>query len=393
MYHFNKVEKGRWRNMYLAAASQNRVVHLVREDEYKEYFESTTNGILHLDNNMRIKSLNREAERIGGVDRSNVIGKRVEVVFQKFGAQFLKIFDTSDFEDIKTANLSLKVNEQVIYVHTDALKLMDSSGVFNGMIVILQDVSAVRAAIKQIQTTQMLVSLGELAAGVAHHVRTPLTTISGYLQVMLGRIDDDKYTVRRDVLETLLGEVSYINDVVKELILFAKPPVQKEPDVDINRLLEDALRLVFKEIGGEKIDINKELVKNLPTIIADNNLIKQAVMNIMQNAIESMDGEGVLGIKTWMNAELSMLVIAINDTGAGVTPEIMSRIFEPFYTTKLDRVGLGLPIANRIIVEHGGFVNVSSGEKGGTKVHIYLPIVDDCTNRLAVIHQQILNLQ
>lgn len=379
--------------MYLAATSQNRLVHVVKEDEYKEYFESTTNGIVHLDSGMRIKSLNREAERIGGMDRSAVIGKRAEIIFQKYGEQFLKFFDVSEYEDIRTANISLKINDQVIYIHADALSLIDSSGEFNGMIVILQDVSAVRAAIKQIQTTQMLVSLGELAAGVAHHVRTPLTTISGYLQVMLGRIDDDKYTVRRDVLETLLGEVSYINDVVKELILFAKPPVQKEPNVDLNRLLEEALLLSFKDIGGEKINISKELAKNLPVITADNNLLKQAVMNIMQNAIESMDGEGVLSVKSWMNAELSMLVLAINDTGAGVTPEIMSRIFEPFYTTKLDRVGLGLPIANRIIAEHGGFVNISAGEKGGTKVHIYLPILDDCNNRLSVIHQQILNLQ
>lgn len=379
--------------MYLAATSHNRLVHLVKEDEYREYFESTTNGIIHLDRDMRIKSLNREAERISGIERSAIIGKRAEIIFQKFGEQFLKIFDRSEYEDIKTANISLNINEQVIYLHIDALRLADSSGNFNGMIIILQDVSAVRAAIKQIQTTQMLVSLGELAAGVAHHVRTPLTTISGYLQVMLGRIDDDKYTVRRDVLETLLGEVSYINDVVKELILFAKPPVQKEPGVDLNRLLEEALLLSFKDIGGEKININKELAKNLPAITADNNLVKQAIMNIMQNAIESMDGEGVLSIKSWLNAELSMLVLAINDTGAGITPEILSRIFEPFYTTKLDRVGLGLPIANRIITEHGGFVNISAGEKGGTKVHVYLPIVDDCTNRLAVVHQQILNLQ
>ncbi len=379
--------------MYLAATSQSRLVHVVKEDEYKEYFESTTNGIVHLDSGMRIKSLNREAERIGGMDRSVVIGKRAEIIFQKYGEQFLKFFDVSEYEDIRTANISLKINDQVIYIHADALSLIDSSGEFNGMIVILQDVSAVRAAIKQIQTTQMLVSLGELAAGVAHHVRTPLTTISGYLQVMLGRIDDDKYTVRRDVLETLLGEVSYINDVVKELILFAKPPVQKEANIDLNRLLEEALLLSFKDIGGEKINISKELAKNLPVITADNNLLKQAVMNIMQNAIESMDGEGVLSVKSWMNAELSMLVLAINDTGAGVTPEIMSRIFEPFYTTKLDRVGLGLPIANRIIAEHGGFVNISAGEKGGTKVHIYLPILDDNNNRLSVIHQQILNLQ
>lgn len=379
--------------MQLLETSQHKLLYLTREDDYKECFETTTNGIIHLDSGMRIKNLNREAERICGVGRSATLGKRVDIALEKLGENFLKIFDLLEYEDVKTKNLKIKMNDQFIYINVDTLRLLDSSGEVNGMIVILQDVSAVRAAIKQIQTTQMLMSLGELAAGVAHHVRTPLTTISGYLQIMLGRLQDDQYTVRRDVLETLLGEVSYINGVVKELILFAKPPIQKRPGVEINRLLEEALLLTFTQVGGEKISIKKQLAKQLPLITADDNLIKQAVVNIIQNAIESMPEEGILNVKTWLNVDLSMLVIAINDTGAGVVSEILPRVFEPFYTTKADRMGLGLPIANRIVAEHGGFVNISPGETGGTKVHIYLPIIDHRMNRLAVVHQQILNLQ
>ena len=379
--------------MQLLETSQNNLLYLTREDDYKKCLESTTNGIIHLDSHMRMKNLNREAERICGVGRLAALGKRADVVFKKHGERFLKIFNLSEYEDVKTVNLKLQLNDQFIYINVDTLRLLDTSGEVNGMIVILQDVSAVRAAIKQIQTTQMLMSLGELAAGVAHHVRTPLTTISGYLQIMLGRLQDDQYTVRRDVLETLLGEVSYINGVVKELILFAKPPIQKQPGIEINHLLDEALLLTFKQIGGEKITINKQLAKELPIITADNNLIKQAVVNVMQNAIESMAEDGILTIKSWLNVDLSMLVIAINDTGAGVASEILSRVFEPFYTTKSDRMGLGLPIANRIIAEHGGFINISPGETGGTKVHMYLPIIDDRMSRLAVVHQQILNLQ
>jgi len=379
--------------MHLLETSQNKLLYLTREDDYKECFQSTTNGIIHLDSNMRVKNLNREAERICGVGRTVALGKRADDVFKKHGEHFLKIFSLSEYEDVKTVNLKLKFNDQFIYINVDTLRLLDSSGEVNGMIVILQDVSAVRAAIKQIQTTQMLMSLGELAAGVAHHVRTPLTTISGYLQIMLGRLQDDQYTVRRDVLETLLNEVSYINGVVKELILFAKPPIQKQPGTKINQLLEEALLLTFRQLGGEKITINKQLAKDLQVITADNNLIKQAVVNIMQNAIESMAEEGILTIKSWLNVDLNMLVIAITDTGAGVTSEILPRVFEPFYTTKSDRMGLGLPIANRIIAEHGGFINISPGETCGTKVHMYLPIIDDRMSRLAVVHQQILNLQ
>ena len=373
--------------------SQNKILSLTKEDEYKECLESTTNGIIYLDNKMCMTNVNDEAERICGIGRSNTLGKRVDIVFKNYGENFLQIFNVSEEQEVKTANLKLEMNDQIMYLHVDTLKIVDTSGEVNGIVVILQDMSAVRAAIKQIQTTQMLMSLGEIAAGVAHHVRTPLTTIGGYLQIMLKRLENDQYTVRRDVLEMLLTEVSYINDVVKELVLFAKPPVQKQPDVSMNDLVDEVLLLTFKQVGSEKININKQLTINLPTIIADSNLLKQALINIIQNAIESMTGEGTLGIKSWVNAQLSMLVIAIEDTGGSVPDKILPMIFEPFYTTKSDRMGLGLPIANRIIAEHGGFINISPGEKGGTKVHIYLPIIDERISRLTVVHQQILNLQ
>lgn len=379
--------------MQLLEASRNKLLCLTREDDYKECFESTTNGIIHLDSNMRVKNLNREAERICGLGRVAALGEKFHTIFKNHGEDFLKIFSEAETGDVKNSNLKLKVKDQCIYINVDTLRLLDSSGNLNGMVVILQDVTAVRAAIKQIQTTQMLMSLGELAAGVAHHVRTPLTTISGYLQIMLGRLQNDQYTVRREVLETLLGEVSYINGVVKELVLFAKPPIKKQAEVEVNYLLEDALRLTFQQIGGEKININKQLTKPLPVITADNNLLKQVMVNIMQNAIESMGEEGTLGIKTWLNVDLHMVVIAISDTGAGVPPEILPRVFEPFYTTKTERMGLGLPIAHRIIAEHGGFINIIPSEMVGTKVHIYLPIIDERKNRLAVGYQQILNLQ
>lgn len=379
--------------MYAAGALNNKVVYLARDDDYKEYFESTTNGIICLDSSLRIKNLNREAERICGIDRAKVLGKRADNVFENYGQKFLRIFTLSEYDDIYTTSLKINIKDQVLYLHVDTLKLLDSAGSVSGMIVIMQDVSAVRAAIKQIQTTQMLMSLGELAAGVAHHVRTPLTTISGYLQVMLGRLKDDQYTVRRDLLEMMLGEVSYINDVVKELVLFAKPPVKKAPGVNINRLLEQALLLTFKELGGEKVAIDKQLANMLPAVNADANLIEQAIVNVMQNAVEAMPDEGVLTLKTWLNSDLNMIVITITDTGAGVATEILPRVFEPFYTTKLDRMGLGLPIAHRIVSEHGGFINISPDEKGGTKVSIYMPIVDGRLNHLSIVHQQILNLQ
>jgi two-component system sensor histidine kinase AtoS len=381
--------------MSAAEALSHNVVYLHREDDNQDSFDTTT-GIIFIDNEHRLKNLNREAEKICGIDRAKAIGRRVEEVFKHHGEKFLQIFHMEEYEDLNSVNLKLKVKDQFIYAHIDTLRLRGAIGEGSGLIVIIQDLSAVRAAIKQIQITQMLMSLGELAAGVAHHVRTPLTTISGYLQVMLGRLEDDRYTVGRDVLEMMLEEVSCINNVVKELVLFAKPPVNKENNIDINRTVEEALLLTFKQLGGENIAIDKQLAANLPAISVDSNLIKQAIVNIMQNAIEAMPGKGVLSVRSWINSDLSMLVIGIADTGPGVAPEILPRVFEPFYTTKLEHMGLGLPVAHRIIGEHGGFININpitNSTSSGAHIHIYLPIIDERHQRLRVVHQQILNLQ
>lgn len=380
--------------MSVAEALNKKIVYMHGEDDYNDSIDTTT-GIIFLDNELRVKNLNREAEKICGVERNRSIGKKADDVFKHHGAKFLQAFCLEEYEELNTINLKLKVQDQFIFAHIDTLKLRGNAGQVTGLIVIIQDLSAVRAAIKQIQVTQMLMSLGELAAGVAHHVRTPLTTISGYLQVMLARLEDDRYTVGREVLEMMLDEVSSINRVVKELILFAKPPVNKEDNININRTIEEALLLTFKQLGGENIEIEKQLASNLPVLNVDSNLIKQAIVNIMENAMEAMPGEGVLSVKSWINSELNMLVIAIGDTGPGISPEILPRIFEPFYTTKLEHMGLGLPVAHRIIGEHGGFINISpvNPMKTGTYIHMYLPIIDDRYRRLHVVHQQVLNLQ
>lgn len=379
--------------MLATETTDYRTIYMMKEDDHKEYFKSAKIGLIYVDNNSRIRSINREAEKLCGVNRARVIGEKANEVLRHIGDSFIRLFNLADYEDFQSMNSRIAFEDKSCYLHGDAIRLRDAQGDSTGIVVVLQDVSEIRATLRQIQTTQLLMSMGELAAGIAHHVRTPLTTISGYLQIMLNRLENDEYTVRRDVVEMLLDEVSYINTVVKELVLFAKPPLQKQPGVSVNRTLEESLLMVFKELGGEKINISKELAENLPTITADANLLQQAIVNILQNAMEAMPDVGELGLRTWLHSDLNMLVIAITDNGCGIDPGILSKIFEPFYTNKLDRMGLGLPVAHRIISEHGGFIHVSSNERSGTKVHVYLPIVDDRLRQISDVHQQILNLQ
>lgn len=367
------------------------VIGVIKEED-ADYLDAAKSGILFLDEAFRIVTLNKEAEKICSVKRSQVIGTQAEISLRHLGEKFVKIFNAHEYDDFST-NVKVESMGSMIYVQVDVLNLHDLFGKAIGVIVILQDVSAIRAAFKQIQTTKMLMSLGEVAAGVAHHIRTPLTTINGYLQVMLNRLEDEQYVVRREVLETLLDETTYINNVVKELVLFAKPPINKMNNVNINKVIGQSLLLNFRDLGSEKVQINKTLAEGLPLLHADGNLLKQALVNIIQNALEAMPDEGVLTVKSWLHAELNMIVVAVTDTGSGVAQEIFSKIFEPFYTSKLDHMGLGLPIAHRIITEHGGFIHISDEDGGGTKVHVYLPVIDEKLRYFPEVHQQILNLQ
>lgn len=372
--------------------AKDNLLYLVQEDD-KEYLSTAKNGIVILDRSMTVKNFNYEAARICGLERGAAIGKPAESVFEHLGDRFLRSISLGEYDDIGSCAVRLRLMDQILYVHIDVLKLREGNGEVSGIVIVLQDLSALKGAIKQIQTTQMLMSLGELAAGVAHHIRTPLTTISGYLQMMLHRLEADRNVVRRDMLEMMLDEVSYINKVIKELVLFAKPPITKEPFINLNRVVEEALRLTFKQMGGEKVAIEKQLADNLPTITADNNHLQQAIVNIIENAMDSMRDGGVLTLRTWLNSELNMLVVAIADTGEGVSREVLARAFEPFYSTKLERMGLGLPIAQRIVAEHGGFINISADDARGTKVHLYVPIKDERVKHLTTVHQQTLNLQ
>jgi two-component system sensor histidine kinase AtoS len=360
-----------------------------------EPLETGNTAIIFVDHKFRLRNFNKEAANFLGIHKMYTIGRKADAVFKKYGDNFLSIFKAAWREDLRAAAFKIKIRGKYIYVHADSMKLRNDANEFIGIIITIRDISSLSAAIKQIKVTQMLMSLGELAAGVAHHVRTPLTTISGYLQIMLTRLEDDKCAVSRNVVETLLSEVSCINNVVKELILFAKPPINKTARKNVNYILEDALFLTFKQMGGEKIEIKKNLAENLPLITADENLLKQALVNVMQNALESMPDDGILSVGSRFDSESYMIIISIADTGSGVPNDILTRLCEPFYTTKLDRMGLGLPVAQRIVNEHGGFLAFHTSYRGlqGTTVRIYLPAIDKGQRHLGTLRQEVLNLQ
>jgi signal transduction histidine kinase/HAMP domain-containing protein len=222
---------------------------------------------------------------------------------------------------------------------------------------------------EQLIQAAKLAAVGELAANVAHEINNPLTTMLGYAQLL--REENDVKSIKRD-LRIIESEALRARDIVQQLLEFSKKRELNLEEVDINQTIADVLRFLSPKIKTPGLKIVNEL-NALPSIIGDENQLKQVLLNLINNAIQAMPKGGTLVVRT-IQANGSV-VVEVSDTGLGIPQEILQRIFEPFFTTKKDKgTGLGLPISYRIIEEHAGRIEVKSREKEGTTFKVILPI-------------------
>ena len=232
------------------------------------------------------------------------------------------------------------------------------------------------AAVDELIYRERMIALGQISGGVAHEVNNPLTTVSGWLQIMLGETAaDDK---RRGALELVGGEVSRIANIIRHLLSFGRRVPAEEGPVRLNHVLSDVLELMEYQIRGDNIQIVLSLSENLPSITGDANQLKQVFLNIIVNARQAMPDGGVLTVTT-RATENGSAEVAIGDTGCGMSPETTERIFEPFYTTKTENggSGIGLFLCQNIARDHGGMLAASSRPGEGSTFVLTLPAAAD----------------
>jgi len=244
------------------------------------------------------------------------------------------------------------------------------------------------AAVDELIYRERMIALGQIAGGVAHEVNNPLTTVSGWLQIMLGETaEDDK---RRAALELVGGEVGRIANIIHHLLSFGRRVPAEEGRVRLNRVLSDVLELMEYQIRSDNIQIVLSLSENLPPVTGDANQLKQVFLNIIVNARQAMPDGGVLTVTTRATADGSAEA-AIGDTGCGMSPEMTERIFEPFYTTKTEEggSGIGLFLCRNIARDHGGALSVSSRPGEGSTFILTLPAAaDEDVPRAAAAEQE-----
>ncbi|MBA4389622.1 MAG: histidine kinase [Syntrophus sp. (in: bacteria)] len=222
----------------------------------------------------------------------------------------------------------------------------------------------------QLIRTEKLAALGQLAAGVAHEINNPLGTITIYAHILLKGLEADD--PRRDDVMLIINEANRTKGIVQGLLSFARETKLKQDSTDINELLEDTLGLLVNQSLFQNIKIKKGFSQELPTLFADATQLKQVFLNIILNAAQAMEGRGGLAITTWQDK--TDIKIKIRDTGPGIPPEQVGKLFNPFFTTKEKGTGLGLAISYGIIERHSGKIDVETELGKGSAFTISLPI-------------------
>lgn len=254
-----------------------------------------------------------------------------------------------------------------IHVESQGTPVLGNDNEVEQIIVVTRDISERKKADEFIRKTEKLSIVGQLAAGFAHEIRNPLTSIKGFLNLMQQENDIHNYT------DIMIAEIDDVEKIVKEFLSLAKPQVRTMSPTDINVLLENVATLIGIPAILKNIEIINETDLELPLVYCDSNQIKQVFINVLQNAVEAMENGGVITIQA---TRLGSKDIKFNfiDQGCGISKERIEKIGEPFYSTKEKGTGLGLMISHKIIKEHGGIMHVESTVNLGTIVEIILPI-------------------
>jgi signal transduction histidine kinase len=235
----------------------------------------------------------------------------------------------------------------------------------------------IEQAQQQLMQASKLAAIGQLAAGVAHEVNNPATTILSRASFMASDTDTKLSASEREDLEAIVTQAERIAHITNNLLLFSRPQARKFEHAAIDRVIENSLRAVRQSLDANGIRVEKVLQSNLPPVLADEQALTRALENLYRNAVDAMPVGGTLAVRTSRDEEKAdRLRVEISDTGLGILRDDLARIFDPFFTTKEvgKGTGLGLSIVHGVIAEHRGTITVESEPGKGTTFRLTLPM-------------------
>lgn len=332
-------------------------------------------AILIVDKNEKIIGWNKGAEKLFGYTEEEAIGKSSSLLMPK-EEKFEKELEEIKLAMLKDGYIKIEESERVsktgkrIPVEVTVMKLPAQGKDYVGRTIIIKDASEIKKMQRQISQSEKLAVIGQLAAGVAHEIGNPLTSISAIVQ-LLQRKTDDPFFVEK--LGNIKANIDRISKIVRELVDFSRPPTNEEYEIDVSDVIKTAIGIVKYDKRVKKVEFETQIAENMPTLLISPDQLLQALINILINALDAIDGSGKIVIKSW--EEFEKIHISIEDNGCGMTPDILDKIFDPFFTTKEvgKGTGLGLSVTYGIIKKYKGEIKVKSQPGIGSVFTIILP--------------------
>ena len=363
-------------NAVLLEERERRADELAQLKEFNEnIIESINVGVMTVNLQGRITNWNSALESLYGMPRSQAIGKRIPEVFPTGIVDALRQFTEHSPMNEPTTVYKFKtqaLDHRQLTLNISLAPLHNKSGEIEGTLFAIEDVTARIGLEQQLQQTEKLSSIGLLAAGVAHEVNTPLTGISSYAQMLLQQIPESD--PRHQLLQKINRQTSRASAIVNNLLNFSRVSDSRFTEVDLPRVLDDTVQLLDAQLRNTNIEVIRNYAEVVPAAFGNAAKLQQVFMNLILNARDAMPQGGKLEIS--VNSDDTSTVVTFKDNGIGISAENLSKIYDPFFTTKQigQGTGLGLAVSFGIIQDHGGHMQVESQPGSGTVFHIAIPL-------------------
>ena len=347
------------------------------QDYTSQVIASMATGIISIDQDVNVTAYNDMALQLLGINTSSIRNIKLNEILD-FGmiginrtlSDCYKVLDKEisySYGDIPPMPLSFNVTP-----------ITKQSGGCDGAVIQIRDLSEIKRLEEMVRRSEKLAAVGKLAAGIAHEIRNPLSSIRGFTQFLGRGFSSD--SPEKKYSDIMIKEVDRINKVVTDLIGFAKPlDLDKQP-TNVEQLVSHTIRLVENDALPRNIEVKRTFGKDPVPVYLDEGQITQALLNLLLNAMQAVDDSGLIQIGLKMNTDKTILLMSVEDDGQGIAKEIRAKVFDPFFTTHKEGTGLGLPIVHKIVENHGGLIHIDSppkGKKRGCIFTIELPVGED----------------
>ncbi len=361
----SKLDQEQIRTLIHDIASENELLEVV--------LDSMMDGVIVADKDNRVILVNKAAERMLPLRYADIYDRIIwEILNDDEIAQFIRFYLVNN-ERISDKEFTLDIGGRPQILSCSILPLV-RYGKIRGNIFHIKNITEKKSREARLRRAESLASLTTLAAGVAHEIKNPLGSIGIHIQLIQKALQKESF--EKDTIEHYLDivneEIDRLNKIVVDFLFAVKPMDTKLEEADLNAIIRELLDFLKFEFEQERVQVVENLSPDIPYLLLDAKYIKQALLNIIKNALSAMQGGGTLTVATKKQGDEVLLSIA--DTGTGIQEDILEKIFEPYFTTKEFGSGLGLTLVYKIVKEHMAEISLESKVNQGTTFFISFPI-------------------